>query len=70
VSGEPPLVLVADNDPDIRSLVAFRLERANYEVVQASGGEEALRLARERQPALAVLDVMMPKLTGYWGEHV
>src|SRR6266508_4627359 len=70
VSGEPPLVLVADNDPDIRSLVAFRLERANYEVVQASGGEEALRLARERQPALAVLDVMMPKLTGYRGEHV
>ncbi len=59
-----PLVLVADDDEDIRALVSFRLERAGYEVVEASDGEEALRLARERTPDLAVLDVMMPKLTG------
>jgi DNA-binding response OmpR family regulator len=59
-----PLVLVADDDADIRALVTFRLERAGYDVVAASDGEEALRLAREQTPDLAVLDVMMPKLTG------
>jgi DNA-binding response OmpR family regulator len=64
-SGEAPLVLVADDDPDILALVAFRLERAGYAVVTADNGEEALALARERLPALAVLDVMMPRLTGY-----
>jgi DNA-binding response OmpR family regulator len=62
-SGQP-LVLVADDDEDIRSLVSFRLTRAGYDVVEASDGEEALRLATERSPDLAVLDVMMPKLTG------
>jgi DNA-binding response OmpR family regulator len=60
-----PLVLVADDDEDILSLVAFRLERAGYDVVTANHGEEALRLARERKPDVAVLDVMMPKLSGY-----
>ncbi|MBA3366960.1 MAG: response regulator [Actinobacteria bacterium] len=64
-NGEQPLILVADDDPDILSLVAFRLERSGYDVVTASDGEEALRLAVERTPDLAVLDVMMPKMTGY-----
>jgi DNA-binding response OmpR family regulator len=59
------LVLVADDDPDILSLVGFRLERAGYDVLPARDGEEALALALERHPDLAVLDVMMPKLDGY-----
>ncbi|MDX6556945.1 MAG: hypothetical protein QOD86_3140 [Miltoncostaeaceae bacterium] len=59
------VVLVADDDRDILDLLAFRLGRAGYEVVSASDGEEALRLATERRPDLAVLDVMMPKLDGY-----
>lgn len=59
-----PLVLVADDDPDILALVAFRLEKAGYDVVQAADGEEALRIAREQSPDLAILDVMMPRLTG------
>ena len=62
---QQPLVLVADDDSDILSLVAFRLERAGYDVVTAADGEEALRLALDRTPDLAVLDVMMPKMTGY-----
>jgi DNA-binding response OmpR family regulator len=62
---ERPVVLVADDDPDILQLVAFRLERAGYDVVQATDGEQALQLATELHPDLAVLDVMMPKLTGY-----
>jgi DNA-binding response OmpR family regulator len=59
------VVLCADDDEDILSLVALRLERAGFEVVKATDGDEAVRLARERRPALAVLDVMMPKQTGY-----
>jgi DNA-binding response OmpR family regulator len=60
-----PLVLVADDDDDIRSLVSFRLQRSGYRVIVASDGEEALALALEHAPDLAVLDVMMPKLDGY-----
>ena len=60
-----PVVLVADDDPDIRQLVTFRLERAGYEVVEAADGQQALQLCSEVRPDLAVLDVMMPKLTGY-----
>jgi DNA-binding response OmpR family regulator len=59
-----PLVLVADDEEDIRALVAFRLKRAGYEVITASDGEEALLLATSRLPDLAVLDMMMPKATG------
>ncbi|MGN6372463.1 MAG: response regulator transcription factor [Solirubrobacteraceae bacterium] len=58
-------VLVVDDDKDILELVAFRLERAGYEVLTAENGEQALALARERLPALVVLDVMMPSITGY-----
>lgn len=58
-------MLIADDDADIRALVAFRLSRAGYDVLEAADGELALALALARQPDLAVLDVMMPKLTGY-----
>ena len=60
-----PVVLVADDDPDIRSLVTVRLEKSGYEVVAAGDGEQALAAALERAPDLALLDVMMPKLDGY-----
>ena len=59
-----PVLLVADDDEDILALVQFRLARSGYEVVVARDGEEALRLIREQQPDLAVLDWMMPKATG------
>ena len=60
-----PVVLAADDDEDILELVAFRLERSGYTVLRATDGEEALRLALEAKPDLAVLDVMMPKLDGF-----
>jgi DNA-binding response OmpR family regulator len=63
--GDRPVVLVADDDDDIRDLVAFRLDRAGYEVLRAGDGQQALDLAKQHVPDLAVLDVMMPKLTGY-----
>jgi DNA-binding response OmpR family regulator len=59
-----PLVLVADDDSDILSLVRLRLERSGYSVVSARNGAEALELARERRPRLAILDVAMPELNG------
>ena len=60
-----PLILCADDDEDILALVALRLERAGYEVIRAVDGEAAIAAVRERRPALAILDVMMPKQTGY-----
>ncbi len=59
------MVVVADDDDDILALVAFRLERSGYEVIKASDGAEALEAIRDRLPDIAILDVMMPKLTGY-----
>jgi DNA-binding response OmpR family regulator len=59
------LILVADDDDDVRELVVFRLERAGYDVVTAADGQQAVELARERHPDLCVIDVMMPKLDGY-----
>lgn len=60
-----PLVLVAEDDPDIRDLMTRALRRAGYEIQAADDGTEALRLAQERPPALAVLDVTMPGMDGY-----
>jgi DNA-binding response OmpR family regulator len=65
VEREQPVVLAADDDEDILALVAFRLERSGYTVVQARDGQQALELARSEKPDLAVLDVMMPKLDGF-----
>jgi len=59
-----PTVLIADDDPDLVSLIALRLTKAGYTVLTATDGEEALKMAEEFLPDLAVLDVMMPKLTG------
>jgi DNA-binding response OmpR family regulator len=64
-SADSPLVLVADDDPDILDLVRYRLERSGYAVATATDGAEAVKLASELSPALAVLDVMMPGLTGF-----
>jgi DNA-binding response OmpR family regulator len=59
-----PRAVVADDDPDILDLVAFRLERCGLAALPAHDGEEALALIRGHGPALAVLDVMMPRLDG------
>jgi DNA-binding response OmpR family regulator len=62
---DAPLVLCADDDEDILSLVSLRLQRAGFQVATAADGDEAVEIARSRLPALAVLDVMMPKRSGY-----
>jgi DNA-binding response OmpR family regulator len=59
-----PLILVADDDEDILLLVTTRLQRDGFDIISARSGDQALALARERRPALAVLDIGMPGLDG------
>lgn len=58
-------ILIAEDEPDIRELVAFTLRFGGYEVVAASNGEEAVELARKEFPDLILMDVRMPRMTGY-----
>ena len=60
-----PLVLIADDDADILSLVRLRLERSGYAVISAQDGIEALALASSRHPDIAIFDVSMPGLSGF-----
>ena len=58
------LVLVTDDDPTVREVVADYLVRDGHEVVQAATGDEALRLVDVRTPDLVVLDLMLPGIDG------
>ena len=58
-------ILIAEDEPDIRELVAFMLRFAGHEVVAASNGEEALQTATREIPDLILMDVRMPRMTGY-----
>ncbi len=58
-------ILIAEDERDIRDLITFTLRYNGYEVVAATNGEEALALTRQEKPDLVILDVRMPRLTGY-----
>ena len=58
-------VLVVDDDADILASVSYALEQAGYSVLTANNGEDGLTLAKERKPDLAILDMMMPKRSGF-----
>jgi putative two-component system response regulator len=58
-------ILLADDQDRVRRLVAATLGSAQWQLLYASDGEEALRLAREAQPAIVLLDVTMPKVDGF-----
>jgi CheY-like chemotaxis protein len=58
-------ILVAEDEPDIRELMTFMLRFAGYEVVAASNGEDAVHLAGRELPDLVIMDVRMPRMTGY-----
>jgi len=58
-------ILVAEDERDIRELINFTLSFAGHEVTQAPNGEEAVERAQEVLPDLIMMDVRMPKLTGY-----
>lgn len=58
-------ILVVDDEPEIVALVVYHLARAGYRVSSASSGTDGLELARRERPALIVLDLMLPGLSGY-----
>ena len=59
------VILVADDDPDILRFVELNLNLEGFEVITASDGHEAVEVARANNPALVILDVMMPRMDGY-----
>jgi len=58
-------ILIAEDERDIRDLVAFTLRFAGHEVFSASNGEEAVEMAPKVNPDLILMDVRMPRMTGY-----
>jgi len=58
-------ILVVDDEPEIAALVAYHLARAGYHVSTTGTGPDAVRIAREERPALVVLDLMLPGMSGY-----
>jgi two-component system phosphate regulon response regulator PhoB len=60
----PTRILVVDDEPPIIQMLSYNLRQAQYEVLVAEDGEQALNLARQQQPDLIILDVMLPKIDG------
>lgn len=58
-------ILIADDDLEIADLLRFTFEQEKYAVVVANDGEQALRLVKEEKPDVVILDVNMPKMTGF-----
>ena len=58
-------VLVVDDEPDIVALVAYHLAKAGYRVSTAASGDDAVAVARQECPALIVLDLMLPGMSGF-----
>ncbi len=63
--GTSQRVLIVDDEQNIRSLLAYSLEKAGYEVLEAADGLAAMGMISERKPDLVVLDVMMPGMDGH-----
>lgn len=60
----PAKILVVDDEPPIVNVLSYNLKRANYEVITASDGKQALEQARHEQPDLIILDLMLPEVDG------
>ncbi|MBI5957390.1 MAG: response regulator [Chloroflexi bacterium] len=58
-------ILIAEDERDIRDLIEFTLKYAGHEVIKASNGAEAVEMAPQVKPDLILLDVRMPRMTGY-----
>jgi two-component system phosphate regulon response regulator PhoB len=64
-SGAGDRILIVDDEPDIVALVAYHMLKAGYRVLTATGGAEAIVAARQERPALIILDLMLPGMSGY-----
>ena len=60
-----PLVMIVDDDPNARDLLATTVRREGYRVIEATDGATALTLAHERHPDIITLDVLMPRMDGW-----
>ena len=61
---EPPKIHVIEDDPDLMRLITQMLKSAGFQVVQAYGGEDALRKLKLHRPDLILTDLAMPKMSG------
>jgi CheY-like chemotaxis protein len=61
---ERTMILVAEDSHTVQAMVSSRLERSGYDVLATDNGSDALRLAQEHRPALVILDIEMPGMTG------
>ena len=60
-----PRILIAEDEQDILELIIFTLEFGGYDVIPTSNGEDALAMTLREQPDLVLLDVRMPRMSGY-----
>ncbi|MCK5580674.1 MAG: response regulator [Candidatus Omnitrophica bacterium] len=58
-------ILIVDDEPEVTMMVRMRLEASGYEVISANDGKSGLEKAKQENPDLVMLDVMMPKMDGY-----
>lgn len=58
-------ILIAEDEPDMRAILVGMVEGAGYEVIPAEDGEKAIQLAEAEKPDMILLDVVMPKLSGF-----
>jgi two-component system alkaline phosphatase synthesis response regulator PhoP len=65
MEGSPIKILIADDEPDILEIIGFHLGKAGYQVETAKDGSEAIEKAKQFQPDCIILDVMMPKRSGF-----
>ncbi len=64
MEGKPKRILIADDEPDILEIVGYNLGKEGYEIHTARDGQEAIDMAKQLQPDLIILDIMMPRKTG------
>lgn len=57
-------ILIVDDEPSIRDLLRYNLEREGYRIIEASDGMEGVNMALEQKPDIMLLDIMLPKLDG------
>ncbi|MDA2922836.1 response regulator, partial [Patescibacteria group bacterium AH-259-L07] len=58
-------ILIAEDEPDMRAILVGMVESAGYKVVPAEDGKKALELAEKERPDMILLDVVMPKMSGF-----
>lgn len=64
MEGNQPLILLIDDDADLKDILATKLEAGGFKVEKAANGEEGITKAKELKPSLIFLDVQMPGMSG------